>query len=170
MTTQQLDATATPSWSRVHAHSASLREVITALDAGLPLTDVAGEGATGAFADRDEVLLALHGVWSRRLHGRIDVALETDDRELAECVGRAWLNTADDLPGVRRVLDEHSDEPVLRHVLGHEHRTVAVAAGLATFDDPRATSAAAGARFVAMLRRRPTAPTAPVRWWRRIFA
>ncbi|MBJ7358618.1 hypothetical protein [Nocardioides sp.] len=165
MTTQHRDPTAAPSWSQVHAHSASLREVVRALDAGLPLPDA----AAGPFADRDELLLALHGVWSRRLHGRIDVALETDGGALAECVGRAWLDTSDDLPGTRRVLDEHADEPVLQRVLRTEHRTIAVAAGLATFDDPPSASAAVGARFVATLRRRPTAPVARVRWWRRIL-
>jgi hypothetical protein len=164
MTTQQLDPTAPPSWSRVHARTASLREVIADLDAGRPLPD----SAAGSLVDRDEVLLALHGVWSRRLGGRIDVALETDDGELTECVGRAWLDTADDLPGVRRALDEHADEPVLRHVLRNEHRSIAVAAGLATFDDPRATSAAAGSRFVAAVRRRRTAPTPRASWWRRL--
>jgi hypothetical protein len=168
MTTEQLDvtpdATATPSWSLVHAHTASLREVVAALDAGGALPD----HPTGPFADRGALLLALHGVWARRLHGRIDVALETDDGDLADCVGRAWLDTADDLPGVRRVLDEQAGHPALQHVLASEHRTVAVAAGLATFDDRRSTSAAAGARFVDALRRRPTAPVARARWWRRI--
>lgn len=162
--TRQLDDRATPSWTRVHLQAAALREVIADLDAGRPLP----AAATGAFADRDELLLALHGVWSRRLHGRLDVALETDDRELSECVGRAWLDTAEDLPGVRRALDEHADAPVLRHVLRNEHRAVAVAAGLATFDDHRETSSAAGARFVDAVRRRPTVPTARLAWWRRL--
>ena len=166
MTLQQIDATSSPSWERVHAHTASLREVIAALDAGRPLPDA----AAGAFVDRDELLLALHGVWSRRLNGRIDVALETDDRELAACVARAWLDTADDLPGVRRALDEHADVPALRHMVQTEHRAVAVAAGLATFDDRLATSAAAGASFVAGVRRSRTAPVAPLPWWRRLTA
>jgi hypothetical protein len=168
MTTQQFDATATPSWSRVHAHTASLREVIAGLDAGQPLPDDA-TGPLGAFGNRDELLLALHGVWSRRLNGRIDVALETDDHDLAESIARAWLDTADDLPGVRRVLDEHADAPALRLVQRHEHRAIAVAAGLATFDDRLATSAAEGARFVATQRRRPTVPAPRTGWWRRLL-
>jgi hypothetical protein len=164
MTSRQLTANPGPSWSRVHTHSAALREVVAALDEGHPLPDP----ATGVFNDRDELLLALHGVWSRRLGGRIDVALETDSAELTECVGRAWLDTAADLPGVRRAIDEHADDPALRRVLRHEYRTIAVAAGLATFDDPRGTSAAAGARFVASVRRRPTSPVPRVPWWRRL--
>jgi hypothetical protein len=168
MTTRQLDARTTPAWTRVHAQAASLREVIAVLDDGRPLPDPAAAPVTGAFADRDELLLALHGVWSRRLHGRLDVALETDDHDLAECVRRAWLATADDLPGVRRALDEHLDAPVLQHVLRNEHRALAVAAGLATFDDPRASSAGAGARLVAETRSRTTAPVPRPSWWRRL--
>jgi hypothetical protein len=164
MTTQELDLDHSPSWTRVHARTASLREVVAALDAGRPLPDPEGT----PFADRGQLLLALHGVWARRLGGRIDVALETDDHELAECVRRAWLDTADDLPGVRRALDEHAGDPVLQHVLRNEHRTVAVAGGLATFDDPIASSSAAGAAFVTALRRRPTVPQTRARWWRRL--
>jgi hypothetical protein len=169
MTTRQLHTNVTPAWTRVHAQTASLREVVAALDAGLPLPGAAPtDGHVGPFADRDQLLLALHGVWSRRLHGRIDVALETDDHVLTECVARAWLDTAEDLPGVRRALDEHADDAVLRHVLRSEHRSIAVAAGLATFDDPPATSADAGARFVAVVRRRRPAPAPRSSWWRRL--
>ncbi len=154
----------TTSWTRVHARTASLREAVAALDAGRPLPDP----ASISFDDQEQLLQALHGVWARRLSGRIDVALETDDHELVECVGRAWLDTADDLPGVRRALDEHADAPALQHVLRSEHRTIAVAAGLATFDDPLAVSSAAGTRFVAGLRRRPGVPAKRAGWWRRL--
>ena len=100
MTTRQLDARTTPAWTRVHAQAASLREVIAVLDDGRPLPDPAAAETTveptGAFAHRDELLLALHGVWSRRLHGRLDVALETDDHDLAETRAhdRASLETS----------------------------------------------------------------------------
>lgn len=147
----------------LHARSASLREVVSRLDAGQQLPP----HAVG-FADQDELLQALHGVWSRRLHGRIDLALETDDRALAVSIGHAWLETAVDLPGVRRVLDEHADRPSLQPLLRTELRTIAVAAGLATFDDPGAVSARIGARFVAGLRRRTATPVTTDRWWRRL--
>lgn len=149
----------------LHTRSASLREVVSHLDAGRPLPS----SALG-FAGRDDLLQALHGVWSRRLTGRIDLALETDDHDLEASVGQAWLLTAADLPGMRRVLDEHADDLALRHLLRVEHRTVAVAAGLATFDDPTRVSAGIGARFVAGLRRRAETPETSMSWWRRLVA
>lgn len=145
----------------LHTRSASLREVAAHLDSGRSLPH-----AVLGFADEDDLLRALHGVWSRRLNGRIDLALETDDHDLAEAIGGAWLDTAADLPGIRRVLDEHADRRALAPHLRVEHRTVAVAAGLATFDDPGSVSAGIGARFVASLRRRAESPETTRSWWR----
>ena len=149
----------------LHTRSATLREVVAGLDSGRSLPQL-----VAGFADEDELLQALHGVWSRRLNGRIDLALETDDHDLAVSVGDAWLLTALDLPGVRRVLDEHADRHSLQPHFRVEHRTVAVAAGLATFDDPGSVSARIGARFVASLRRRSNIGETSTRWWRRLTA
>ena len=149
----------------LHTRSATLREVVRGLDSGRSLPRL-----VAGFADEDELLQALHGVWSRRLNGRVDLALETDDHDLAVSVGHAWLLTAHDLPGVRRVLDEHADRASLQPHFRVEHRTVAVAAGLATFDDPGSVSARIGARFVASLRRRSTVSEPSPRWWRRLAA
>lgn len=164
-TTQDLGTSPTASWDRVHTRSASLRDVVAGLDAGRSLPHLAA-----GFTDDDELLQALHGVWSRRLNGRIDLALETDDHDLAVSVGHAWMLTALDLPGVRRVLDEHADRPSLQPHLRTECRTMAVAAGLATFDDPGSVSAGIGARFVAGLRRRTNSVETPTPWWRKLTA
>ena len=164
-TTPELSTAPTGSYDRFHTRSASLREVVARLDAGRDLPQ-----SVPGFADMDDLLAGLHGVWSRRLHGRIDLALETDDHDLAVSVGHAWMLTAIDLPGVRRALDEHADDPSLQALLRVEHRAVAVAAGLATFDDPGSVSARIGARFVASLRRRAGTPMPSTRWWRRLAA
>lgn len=154
-------------WSALHLRSAVLRDVVAAVEAGaeLPWDD----RLAAVFGDRDELLRALHELWGRRLDGRIDIALETDDQPLADAVADAWLATVEDLPGVRRVLDEHADEPGLRQLERAQLRAVAVAAGLATFADPIAVSATAGARFVRRLSEgaRPRARLSPwSRWWR----
>ncbi|GAB3259154.1 hypothetical protein GCM10027448_30860 [Nocardioides dilutus] len=133
------------------------------LDAGRPLP----EGVDG-FADRGELLRELHGTWSRRLSGRLDLALETDDHDLSESVARAWLGTAEDLPGIRRILDEHADHPAVRHARRIELRTVAVAAGLATFDDPVASSARTGAVLVGSLRDSSLPPVDRASRWTRL--
>ena len=139
-------------WNAIHTRSAALREIVRLLDAG---QDLPWDAATAVvFRDRDDLLQALHEHWSRRLNGRIDLALETDDHHLQESVARAWIETVNDLPGVRRVLDEHADEPALRQLERTQLRAVAVAAGLATFADPIAHSATAGAQLVESLRGR----------------
>lgn len=146
------ESASSTAWSTVHSRSSALREVVRRLDAGQGLSwDYT---STGVFGDRDELLQALHELWSRRLHGRIDLALETDGHELRESVARAWIETVDDLPGVRQVLDEHADAPALRQLQRTQLRAVAVAAGLATFGDPIAHSATAGAELVESLRGR----------------
>ena len=56
-----------------------------------------------------------------------------------------------DQPGVRRLLEAEADHPALRASRRSLLATVAVAAGLATFDDPASVSVAAGRRFLASL-------------------
>jgi hypothetical protein len=146
------NAPSSTAWDTIHTRTAALRDVVATLDAGHDLPrDVA---TAEPFADRDDLLQALHGVWSRRLQGRIDLALEVDERPLDESVAAAWIHTAAELPGVRRVLDEHADQPALRRLERRQLRAIAVAAGLATFDDPIARSATAGSYFVRGLRGR----------------
>lgn len=99
------------------------------------------------FASRADLLVALHGLWSRRLAARIDLALETGDRSPAEDVADAWRETAAALPAVRRILDAHADAPELRASQQHEHRLVAIAASLASPADPIGVAARQGARM-----------------------
>jgi hypothetical protein len=54
---------------------------------------------------------------------------------------------------VRRVLDRHRADPALRPSERAELRLIAIAVGHATVGDPIAHSAAAGARYVASIRR-----------------
>ena len=131
----------------LHHRSSTLRRVIRDLEAGADLAWDADLAA--AYGDRRSLLVALHDHWSRQLLARIDVALELGDGSPQESVATAWSSVVRDQPGVRRVLDAASADPALKTARRSLLASVAVAAGLATFDDPAALSAAAGARFLA---------------------
>ena len=142
-------------WDTYHRRAAVLRDVVTQLAAGAALP--VGPAELAVFEDRADLLRALHDVWTRRVETRVDLALELGHVVREEGVARAWREVAAELPGIRRVLDEHEDDPALRAHEQHEHRLLAVAAGHATLGDPIAHSAAAGARLVAAVRGSATA-------------
>ena len=127
----------------------ALRRVIRAVedDARLPWD----AELAAAFGDRDTLLLALHGHWSRQLLSRIDVALELGSGTPRESVALAWRSAVRDQPGVHRVLVAAADSAALRPAHRSLYAAVAVAAGLATFDTPVATSVATAERFLAQV-------------------
>lgn len=142
-------------WETYHRRAAVLRDVVTRLDAGADLP--VGSTELAVFEDRDDLLRALHDVWTRRVETRVDIALELSHFSSEDGVARAWREVAGELPGIRRVLDEYADDPALHAHEQHEHRLLAVAAGHASLGDPIAVSAVAGARLVAALRGSATA-------------
>jgi hypothetical protein len=131
----------------LHHRSYTLRRVVHAVDAGATLPWDADLAA--AFGDRATLLVALHDHWSRQLLSRIDVALELGAGTPQQSVSVAWRSLVRDQPGVRRVLDAESADPAIRAARRSLFASVAVAAGLATFDDPAAMRAATGERFLA---------------------
>lgn len=120
--------------------------------------------AAAVFADRDELLRALHHKWNRVLTGRIDVGVEDADADphgdRVEAVGEAWRRTATDQPVLRRVLDGHADEPALAGLRRQELRMLAVSAGLAEPDEPADELDRVGQAFLRLLRTAPEARTA----------
>lgn len=148
-------------WETYHRRHRALRGVVAELDAS-GVEDVPwSEDLAGVFADRDDLLVALHDLWSRRLEGRVEMALDVGVDLPAECVETAWYEVAAELPGVRRVLDAHAHDQVLRRHEQHEHRLLAIAAGMADPGAPLAPAAAAGAQLVADIRARHVAPAVP---------
>jgi hypothetical protein len=114
--------------------------MVRAVEAGAPLpTDV----------DRDELLVDLHDHWSRQLRSRIDVALELGAGSPQESVAVALRSALRDQPRVHALLEAEVANPALLASRRSLHSSVAVAAGLSTFDDPASVSAAAGERFLA---------------------
>jgi len=140
-------------WTSFHRRGEVLRDVIAAADqrrdGTLPL-DIDGVWAT--FDDELELLGALQLKWHTRLAGRIDREQMNQPMDLRAAVVRAWQRNAEDLPGIRAILDEHRAHPrdeataeIMTRSAAKEHMLLAVMAGLASVQDERA--AAVGARI-----------------------
>ncbi len=123
-----------------------LRDVSTAADlrrdGSLPL-DVAGVSA--AFRDELDLLGALQLRWYTRLAGRIDRELASQPLDLEAAVVAAWHATADELPGIRAVVDRHREHPLdddmaqaMETATRKERTWLAVMAGRSGLADPRA--------------------------------
>jgi len=133
-------------WTSFHRRGDVLRDVIAAADqrrdGELP-RDVAG--VSSVFADDLELLGALQLKWHTRLAGRIEREQLHQPMDLRSAVVRAWQRTADELPGVRAILDAHrappadeATEEIMRKSAAKEHVLLAVMAGLASAHDARA--------------------------------
>jgi hypothetical protein len=135
----------------------------------LPL-DVPGVDAV--FATPHDLLGALSLRWHTRLAGRIERELMSQPMDLQGTVVAAWQTTANELPGIRAILDRHRDEPLderMEAMMGKatrkERELLAVMSGLAAPGDPEAP--AVGERIEMHARAtnvrvlpRPTRPTA----------
>jgi hypothetical protein len=133
-------------WNAFRSRGEILRDVTAAADDrrdGTLPWDVAGVPA--AFADELDLLGALQLRWHTRLAGRIERELMGQPLDLELAVVTAWRAAAHELPGIRAILDRHREEPLDGEMAGamatataKEHELLAVMAGRATLDDPRA--------------------------------
>jgi hypothetical protein len=139
-------------WDTYHRRARALRTAVDRIEASGGVELPSGDGLDGAFADRTDLLVALHDLWTRRLDARVEVALELDERLPEESVTSAWQEVAAELPEVRRVLDRYQHDPALQRSQRHEYRLLAVAAGLATLDDPPSYRTAVGGRLLDRIR------------------
>lgn len=100
-------------WKSFHRRGEILRTVTAVADARrdgrLPM-DV--EGVTETFGDELTLLGALQLRWHTRLAGRIERELMSQPLDLEEAVVKAWQGTADELPGIRAIVDRHRAEPL----------------------------------------------------------
>lgn len=138
-------------WKAFHNRGETLRSVIAAAnarrDGDLP-TDV--EGVEETFRDELDLLGALQLKWHTRLSGYIERELANQPLDLEHAVAVAWGRTADELGGVRLVLDNYRAHPVDYAMAGamlkataKEHQLLAVMAGRAGLGNPDADLAAA---------------------------
>ena len=99
-------------WTSFHRRGDVLREVIAAADRrrdGRLPSDV--DGVPETFADDLDLLAALQLKWHTRLAGRIEREQMTQPMDLRAAVVRAWHRTAEELPGIRAILDAQRDHP-----------------------------------------------------------
>ena len=133
-------------WDAFHHRGDVLRDVVDeanrrhdgALPAELP-------GVTETFGDESALVAALQLRWSTRLAGEIERALNDHPDDFETAVVAAWRRTADELDGVRQILDAQRETPTspeLGEALDTAHRKDAVLmagmAGLVSPSDPSA--------------------------------
>ncbi len=130
-------------WKAFHNRGETLRSVIATAaerrDGILPM-DLAGVAET--FTDELDLLAALQLKWHTRLAGHVERALMTQPMDLEQRVALAWKTTADELPGVRMILDRYRAEPLdaamanaMATATHKEHCFLAVMAGRSGLGD-----------------------------------
>lgn len=99
-------------WTTYHRRGEVLRAVMAAADerrdGRLPM-DI--EGVRETFADELDLLGALQLKWHTAFAGRIERELDAEPMDLERAVIAAWHAVADEMPGVRAVLDHYTQHP-----------------------------------------------------------
>jgi hypothetical protein len=140
-------------WSTFHRRGDVLNAVVETADhrrdGALPL-DV--PGVAERFVDEIDLIGALLLKWHARLSGNIEQALAQEPTDLESAVSGAWRRTAEQMPGVRLLVDRATDLPgteemaaAMQRARHAERIRLAQAAGLA--NDASGRAAAAGARI-----------------------
>ncbi len=130
-------------WKTFHRRGEVLAAVLATADhrrdGRLPM-DV--DGVPETFGDELTLLGALQLKWHTRLAGQVERALAGQPLDLGDAVAGAWRATADDLPGVRLVLDHYREHPVddamavaMARATRKEHTTLAMMAGRCSVGD-----------------------------------
>lgn len=157
-------------WTSHHLRGEVIRAVITTADqrrdGRLPM-DV--PGVAESFRDELVLLGALQLRWHTRLAGHVEKHLADQPLDLENAVVLAWLDAAEDLPGIRRILDRHLEHPTseemahtLAKAVAKEHEMLALMSGRASA--PGEAAARVGRRIEASARasyvpRRASGPT-----------
>jgi hypothetical protein len=140
-------------WKAFNTRGETLRAVIAASarrrDGILPM-DV--DGVSDNFADELDLLGALQLKWHTRLAGHIEAELAPQPMDLESGVAAGWARAAEELPGVRMIIDRYRDQPVddtmaqaVARFTAKEHHYLAAMAGLASVG--REEGQAVGARI-----------------------
>lgn len=154
-------------WDAFHTRDSVLRDVMAAADTRrdgtLPWVDIAG--AETAFGTPEELLAALQMRWHTRLSGAIERELTEQPWDLEQAVVHAWRGLCADMPGVRAVLDAHTDDPAMQRARRKEWTLLATASGLTGMADSEAARIGRRveerARTIRVEKSSPPAPPAP---------
>jgi hypothetical protein len=155
------------SWNTFHNRGEALRVVVDTVndrrDGVLPMTV---PGVAENFADELDLVGALQLKWHARLSGNIERAMAREPMDLETAVATAWRVTAEQMPGVRLVIDRAAERPenegmerAMIRARELERARLAIAAGLASSQD--AAAVAAGRRVEEQAREALDAPKAP---------
>src|SRR6478672_6239277 len=127
------------SWTAFHSRGETLRAVVDTAnrrcDGVLPMQE---PGVSEHFADELDLVGALLLKWHSRLSGNIERALMLEPMDLEAAVASAWRTTAEQMPGVRLVVDRCTQSPetaematAMERAREREWVRLALAAGLA---------------------------------------
>ncbi|MET0997178.1 MAG: hypothetical protein ABWX73_00560 [Marmoricola sp.] len=136
------------SWKTFHSRGETLRAVMDTVNDrrdGILPTEV--PGVAEHFTDELDLIGALMLKWHARLSGNIERALVREPMDLESAIAAAWHATAEDMPGVRLVIDrcaEHPTGPEMEQAMVRareaEWARLAVASGLANSKDAAAVA------------------------------
>ncbi len=153
------------SWNTFHDRGEILREVVRVADdrrdGALPMSV---PGVAENFTDELDLLGALLLRWHARLFGNIERAMADEPMNIASAVASAWRTTAEQMPGVRLVLDRSIEQPdgadmegIVIRARRREWAHLAAVAGLANGEG--AAAVAAGRRVEGLARAGLPVPT-----------
>src|SRR3954454_19011451 len=100
------------SWTAFHSRGETLQAVVDTANARrdgvLPMQE---PGVAQNFTDEIDLVGAMLLKWHARLSGNIERALTREPMNLEAAVAAAWRTTAEQLPGIRLVVDRCTHWP-----------------------------------------------------------
>ena len=146
------------SWNDFHHREEVLRVVVDTADANRDgVLPIHVAGVSENFTDELDLVGALLLKWNARLFGNIERALMREPMDLEGAVAEAWRTTAEQLPGVRMVIDRCTDAPAspeMERAMNRSHdRESAYLATAAGLSSGRSTASIEAGRRVEQLAR-----------------